>query len=184
MTQSGTILRQTDPDHPPLNRRWDLTAAGAGQLWTIAGVDESSLFAAGANPMGNAGVIFKLNRATDTWVKQTIAAGATVNDVSVVSGSLAYAGTEDKDLFLWNGSSWTKVSSNTFGDAIYGVKAFSAGQVYAVGDRATIRTWDGGSWTTVAAFDAGLNGYLARIRGLDVCEMWAVGTSGLVAGNP
>ena len=186
VTRSGTILRQTDPDFPPGNRRWDLGDAGVGVLWTIAGPDESALYAGGQSSNGNTGLIYRFDPLTDGWVKQTIAAADAVNDVSVVDGALAFAGTEGKDLFVWDGGTWTKVSNNSFGDAIYGLQAFSATQVYAVGNNATVRRWDGAAWATLGAFDAGQGAdtYLARIRGRSACDLWSAGTAGLVITTP
>ena len=179
-TSSGVVLRNTEPDQPALNRRWDLFDAGAKELWTIAGIGENALFVAGRSTSGSNGILFKFNPVTETWVRQMVTLNAIVNDISVVSPSLAYAGTEGHDLFVWDGGVWAVASNNTFGKAIYGVQAFGPTSVYAVGENALVKHWNGVAWTSLGGFDAGNSEYLARIRGLHACELWTVGTSGTV----
>ena len=180
VTIGGTVLRNTEPVLAAVDRRWDLADAGGKELWTVAGFNQSALFAGGRSGAGANGVIFKFNPATDLWVRESVSINSVVNDISVVSPTLAFAGTEGHDLFIWNGAVWTLANNNMFGKAIYAVKAFGPNEVYATGESALVRQFDGGTWLTLAAFDAGTTGYLARIRGLNSCDLWSAGTNGLV----
>ncbi len=180
VTRAGVVLRNTDPDSTA-SKRWDLIDAGPTELWSIGGFDEDALFAVGRGATANDGVIYKFNPATDSWVREPVAINSIVNDVSVVNRTLAFAGTQGKDLYRWNGTVWSRVSQNDFSRAIYTVQAFGLGEVYAAGEASVMRTWDGGSWNTVADFDGGASGYISRVRGLNSCDVWVVGTSGLVA---
>ncbi|MBS1148895.1 MAG: hypothetical protein H6Q89_593 [Myxococcaceae bacterium] len=177
-TLSGNVLRNTDPPLPALDRRWDLADAGVRQLWAIAGYDESSLFAAGLGNSGNDGIILKYDPAADLWVREIVTLPETVNDLSVVSPTLAFAGTEGNDLYVWNGTVWS-VLNKMFGKPIYGVQAFSATSVYAVGLGAVAKRWNGTDWINLGPFGGGAD-FLARIRGLNACELWSGGTTGTV----
>lgn len=181
-SSAATLLRNSDPAQPTLDRRWDFADAGIFEFWTVDGIDADTLFAGGTANNGK-GAIFKYAKATDTWVLQSLPNTGTVNDISVVSPTLAFAGTENADLFRWNGTTWTRVS-NAFGRAIYGVKAFSATQVYVAAPGARAGLWDGTAWSIVADFDGGPGGYLARIRGVNSCELWGGGTTGLLVSSP
>ena len=176
----GTIQRHSDPDDAGLFKEWNVTDAGVTELWTIAGFGESLQFAGGRSN-GTNGIILKRDPVTDRWVPEPIAINSIVNDISIVSPTLAFAGTEGRDLFQWDGATWVRVSQNQVGNAIYGLQAFSVSKLYAAGANATVRRWNGVSWSTVGTFpDAGSNGFIARLRGLDACEIWGVGTAGLV----
>lgn len=179
-TLNGTVVRNTEPTLTGFDRRWDLQDAGVRELWTIAGFDESALFAGGLGQSGNDGIILKYDPANDRWVREVVTIPETVNDITVVSRTLAFAGTEGRDLFIWDGTSWSAANNNMFGKAIYGLKAFSPTAVYAVGEDSVFKLWNGTTWTQLGIFDGGTNGFLSRVRGLSSCDLWSAGTTGLV----
>jgi hypothetical protein len=181
-TNTATLFRTLDPDVPALRHRWDFGDAGLSQLWSVQGADEATLFAAGAESNGK-GAILKYRPSTDDWALEPLANTGVVIELSVVNPTLAFAGTDDSDLFMWDGATWTRVSNNGFGP-IYGLKAFGPNRVYAVGPGGRVGEWDGTSWRVLDTFDAGAGGWLARIRGRNACELWSVGTNGLVITSP
>lgn|GEM_PF-2828719 len=175
----GTIQRHSDPDDAGLFQQWNVTDAGVTELWTIAGFGDAIQFAGGRSN-GTNGIILKRDPATDRWLREPISINSIVNDISVVSPTLAFAGTEGRDLFQWDGATWVRVSQNQVGLAIYGLQGFSVSNLYAAGETGSVRRWNGVSWSTVGAFAGGSSSFIARIRGLDACEVWGVGTAGLV----
>ena len=62
---------------------------------------------------------------------------------------------------------------------VRGLKAYSGTDIYAVGDSNHVAHYNGAGWTTFATFNN--TTALKRIRGTTACDLWTVGSNGVVA---
>lgn len=98
----------------------------------------------------------------------------TLHGVWAASDTRAFAVGEAGTIYTYDGSSWTKMVSNTY-TALYAVCGTSATEVYAAGANGTLLRYDGQSWTRQ---DSGTNNSLVGLlcSGQDVYVTGASGT--------
>jgi hypothetical protein len=154
------------------------TSVVGDDVWALDGPSANALYGAGSAGGGGKGAIFR--RVPDAgWVEEfnTNAGNTRLYAISVASPSQAWAAGQASSVYRSDGGTgWAPDMAAPF--VVRGLKAFSPTAIYAVGDSNTVQRWNGTAWAPVATF-AGVT-RINEIRGDDVCNLWVVGTNGLV----
>lgn len=111
------------------------------------------------------------------WTEMPIAAARPLAAIGGSSASDVYAAGLLGEIWRFDGTKWSMVSTGNTTEMYTSVWASSASNVYAVGDDGTngiIRHWNGSTWTRVHMI---ANNPLAAVWGSSAADVYAIGPS-------
>ncbi|MBC7461223.1 MAG: hypothetical protein H7287_07665 [Thermoleophilia bacterium] len=155
---------------------WTLQVLGGASLYGVFQFDATRAWAVGAS-----GTIVATTDGT-TWVAQTSAAVASINNIVATSALNAWFVTDQGEIFVTvdGGTTWSVQRAAT-GVRLTDIIAVGSQELYAVGANGTIlHTVDGG-----ATWPAQVSGTSTQLRSIDAVDtnpgtIWASGNAGLL----
>ncbi|MBL8954087.1 MAG: hypothetical protein JNK82_25145 [Myxococcaceae bacterium] len=186
---ANTVELISSHDNGTVGHRFDPSTAGTEvqplmAARAVASAGRSLVFAVGHGGMMNRARV-AMNTGDTGWSTAFTATDndTVLNDVTLASPSLGWAGGDGDLLYQFDGGTWalSALASPFPGGPgeINGLQVLSDGTLYAVGTSGRIYRSSGGApFVEVASFAVG---QIMRIRGTSQCDLWAVGEDGLVA---
>ncbi|WNG22512.1 hypothetical protein F0U63_45325 [Cystobacter fuscus] len=139
----------------------------------VHGLSQDALFAVGGATSSR---IYRFDSGSGNWSTESVPSGGfTLLGVWVVNPKLAYAVGNNKTMYSWNGSNWSKVS-NAPNDNFSSVVAFGSRSIYVTAMSGKVYHYNGSAWTE--AFKTSPAVPLLDIAANNPGDIWVVGDKG------
>lgn len=196
LTFAQPVIRRRSTDSTR-DLDWDLNAdTEAAALFDLDGVSPTTLRAVGRrNGNGGRAVVLRFTP-PNSWTKEIDFNEEVFNAVAVrgpntvlVGGTKSKANAPDAQpsaVYRWNGANWLDLGRPPGLREVYALAAVEPANFYASGAPTAasgpvviLKHAGGSSWSTVASFPVA-NGWVARLRGSSLCDLWGAGQGGVV----